>query len=117
MWQENNYIARIISLEELKNYILPQGGERSTFHLRSAISYRDLPLENKGDLDEMRCEGKGFSANSGNNYLISCWSYLGEKDSPVELFKVYKERNDVAIVSTIGKVKGLLKKNIYDKYI
>src|SRR4030042_2264811 len=119
MCREEEYIARIISLQEVQEYILPQNGERSTFHLRSAISYRDLPIKKSGDPDEMQCRGKGFHACSANNYLISCWSYLGNKNNPEDLFniaQVDQERNDVAIVSTIGKMAKFLQNTIYNEY-
>lgn len=112
---DKDYIVRIISLRELKDYVLP---ERGTFHLRSTISYRDLSSERNGDPCEMEYEGKDFTVLDSDNYLISCWSYLGNNNNPEKFFDsdTNKERNDVAIVSTIDKVVVFLKNIIGDEY-
>lgn len=116
MCKDQDYIVRIISIDELKKHIIPTAGERSTFHLRSAISYRDLPANVNGDPDEMHCVGKNFTAIESNNYLISCWTYLGNNLNPDNLFKQgnHENRNDIAIISTIKKMNNFLRENIYE---
>jgi hypothetical protein len=117
MCKKNDYIVRIISREELFKHVLPLKKEPdSTFHLRSAISYRESFDENNADPDEMQCKGNGFHANCSNNYLVSCWSYLGNNDNPEKFFTNRKERNEVAIISSIGKMEAFLRNTIYDEY-
>lgn len=116
MCKKDDYIVRIISREELFKHVLPRKKEPdSTFHLRSAISYRESD-ENNADPDEMQCKGNGFHANCSNNYLVTCWSYLGKDENPEKFFPIRKERNEVAIISTIGKMEAFLKDTIYDEY-
>ena len=108
-----NNIVRIISFNELKQYVLNNAGDevRSTFLLRNPRAYRFFPVEEGGDENEMVITGKTYDIEGGN-YLVSCWSYLGNQENPLKFWEIFKHRNEIAVVSTIERVEDIINKNL-----
>lgn len=106
-------VVRIISFNELKQYILngKRDEVRSTFHLRNPRAYRFFPTEEGGDENEMIITGETYNIEGGN-YLVSCWSYLGEQENPLKFWNIFKYRNEIAIISSVDLVKNIIDKNL-----
>ncbi len=109
-------LVRIVSVKDFLECIFPQEGTGSTFVFRNPLGYRNESLNNGGDPNEQETIGLEHIWTTQNNFLVSCWHCLEDRNNISQFFDMHRGENKVAIASTVSAIDEIAR-NLSVKYI